>query len=437
MRATLYARLSVPGAAATGHRRSANLDVVRAVAALMVLAAHAVVLSVGSTDARLPRLAGDTAAFLSNGVWLFFALSGYLIAGPFLRALAEGRQQPSPRSYALRRAARILPAYWIALVAVLVLATGSALQHWWQLPAHGLLLQDLFRGEQNRFLFVAWTLSVEAMFYAFVPLAAWLAWRAAGRRALSVATLAKGLLAIWAASVAWRIGLSWIVTPHALLRGTVPWSLEVLRWLLPTFLCSFAPGALIFLAETSGKAERGRGWDAYRRARRHPLVLFALAITLGMAFTAISQRGGRWFDIGTTMVALPAALGVIAMVGDSPRKAALGRLLGPIGLISYGIYLWHAVIRDVIERHGFAHVPAAGAGLHAWPLHALFLAFLTIPVALASWVAVERPLLRLTTNWDRARGGPRPGPRLRRARWRTVVPPDPEPAASFGTPTTP
>ena len=36
----------------------------------------------------LPRWADDSVAFLSNGVWLFFALSGYLIAGPFLRAPA-------------------------------------------------------------------------------------------------------------------------------------------------------------------------------------------------------------------------------------------------------------------------------------------------------------------------------------------------------------
>src|SRR5436309_6084224 len=150
MGATVYSRLSVPGAAATDHRRSANLDVVRAVAALMVLAAHAVALSVGPGNPSLPRWADTAVAFLSNGVWLFFALSGYLIAGPFLRALVAGRAQPPATSYTVRRAARILPAYWIALAVAVVFATGSQLTHAWQLPVHGLLLQDLFRGEQNR-----------------------------------------------------------------------------------------------------------------------------------------------------------------------------------------------------------------------------------------------------------------------------------------------
>jgi peptidoglycan/LPS O-acetylase OafA/YrhL len=149
MSSTLYSRLSVPGAAATDHRRSANLDVVRAVAALMVVVAHAVAFSVPGPGANLPLWARDAVAFLSNGIWLFFVLSGYLISGPFIRALAAGRSQPLAGSYAVRRAARILPAYWAALVVVLALATAQDVQHWWQLVVHGLLLQDFFRGEQN------------------------------------------------------------------------------------------------------------------------------------------------------------------------------------------------------------------------------------------------------------------------------------------------
>src|SRR4051794_27694445 len=101
MSSTVYSRLSVPGAAATDHRRSANLDVVRAVAALMVVLAHAVAFSV-PTGTQLPQWAGHTVGFLSNGIWLFFVLSGYLIAGPFIRALADGREQPPIARYGIR-----------------------------------------------------------------------------------------------------------------------------------------------------------------------------------------------------------------------------------------------------------------------------------------------------------------------------------------------
>ena len=402
MSSTVYSRLSVPGAAATGHRRSANLDVLRALAALSVLVAHAFALSTHGGAAH-PRWADDAVALLSSGIWLFFALSGYLIAGPFLRALAGGTPPPAAGRYAMRRAARILPAYWVALAAAIALATGAALHHWWQLPVHGLLLQDLFRGEQSNLLFVAWTLSVEAMFYVFVPVAAWAIWRTRGRRALAPTSLAWGIVALWVASIAWRLALTWIVTPSALAADSVPWSLGVLRWILPAYLCAFAPGALIFLAETVAADAPGAGWRAYRRARRRPAAAATAALVLAVAFTLLSTAGGRWFEIGTMLLGIPAGVGVIALIGDGPRRELLGRVLGPIGLVSYGVYLWHAVIRDALERHAAGWLPGLGHGVAVWPLHALLLGGLTIPVALASWLLIERPLLRRTSSWDRAR----------------------------------
>ena len=88
----LYTRLSVPGAAVTDHRRWASVDALRALAALMVLVSHAPQLG-GHDPVGLAKLAPR----LGVGVWIFFAASGYLIAGPFLRALLEGRATPPVR----------------------------------------------------------------------------------------------------------------------------------------------------------------------------------------------------------------------------------------------------------------------------------------------------------------------------------------------------
>jgi peptidoglycan/LPS O-acetylase OafA/YrhL len=60
----------------------------------MVVVAHALALSVRA-DPPHPLWADDAVALLSNGVWLFFALSGYLISGSFLRALADGPRRVS------------------------------------------------------------------------------------------------------------------------------------------------------------------------------------------------------------------------------------------------------------------------------------------------------------------------------------------------------
>ncbi|MGH9208506.1 MAG: acyltransferase family protein, partial [Acidimicrobiales bacterium] len=115
--------------------RSTHLDILRAIAALMVIGYHANGLVAGSTGGGGLWLRDN----VDSGVELFFVLSGYLIALPFLRALAAGSRAPDTRSYALRRAARILPGYWLALcVAAFVAARQPGL-----LPPVGLLLPQV------------------------------------------------------------------------------------------------------------------------------------------------------------------------------------------------------------------------------------------------------------------------------------------------------
>jgi peptidoglycan/LPS O-acetylase OafA/YrhL len=344
---------------------------------------------------------------LSGGLALFFALSGYLIAGPFLRSLLEGKRPPAGRRYAIRRAARILPGYWIALIAVLSLATAAQVQHWWQVPLHGFLMQDLVDGESNRLLFVAWTLSVEAMFYIFVPLAALAGWRLSGGRAISLPTLSRWVLGIGVASLAFRFALAQVFTPEELLTAEGPRVARALHR-IPNFLYAFAPGALIFLAETPQAAERGGVWAVYRRLRDRPALLAIAAVAILLLHIAATRQGGRWFESSDLLMVTAAGLGVLSMMGDGPRRTAAARILGPIGLISYGVYLWHAVIRTGLERHALDLIPGAHGGLWYWPAHTLLLLALTLPVALASWLFIERPLLRWTSRWTEGAGRPLP-----------------------------
>src|SRR5690349_3006091 len=163
----------------------------------MVLASHAH--SLGPTQyTGLAKLAPR----LGVGVWIFFAASGYLIAGPFLKALLDGRPIPPVRRYALRRAVRIFPAYWVALAAILLFATGSALIHWWQLPVHAFLVRGLVPGELKSIFLVAWSLGVEAIFYVLVPICARAVRRVAGESPVPVNRLVVGVLGLWCAALA-------------------------------------------------------------------------------------------------------------------------------------------------------------------------------------------------------------------------------------------
>src|SRR5579872_3386604 len=147
------------------------LDALRGTTALLVLASHADLLGGATPDRALVNLSGFFIHSMALSVDLFFALSGYLVAGPFIRALVEGTPLPELRDYALRRGSRILPAYWVALGVVLVVARPAGV-HVWQLPVHFLLLQSLVPGESQMIFFVAWTLGLEMVFYLLLPVVA-------------------------------------------------------------------------------------------------------------------------------------------------------------------------------------------------------------------------------------------------------------------------
>ena len=355
----------------------------------MVLAAHAFLVA-GFAEARTSTSA-NVLSGLALGVWLFFAVSGFLIAGPFLRALIDGRSLPMVRRYAFRRAARILPAYWVAFAAVLLIATGVA---WWQVPVHGLLLHSLFPNEAQKVFFVAWTLGIEAIFYALVPLVALLAWRLTRGRPVSRERVMAAIAGIWLLTVVWSL---FVAAAFPFQQGGAPAGGLLL---LPNPLGNFCPGMLVFLAETA--PEGRRVWQrAYRALAARPTV------TLGVGVALFVLAQATPFETSPTAFALLHPLTGIAsglvLVGllHAAWVVPLARVLAPAGLISYGIYLWHWVVVMFLDRAGITLIDGYSAA--ATVAHVAILLALTVPLALASWLLVERPLMLRTTLWDRRR----------------------------------
>ena len=62
---------------------------------------------------------------LNVGVPVFFLISGFLLYRPFARTRYAGDRSPATLPYAERRGLRIFPAYWVALVGVVVLVGKS------------------------------------------------------------------------------------------------------------------------------------------------------------------------------------------------------------------------------------------------------------------------------------------------------------------------
>jgi len=389
------------------------IDGFRGLAALTVVLYHVVY------GAGLAPLANG---FLRNvfmsgymGVDFFFVISGFVLFLPTV--LADGRFG-NVRAFGVRRAARIIPAYYVVLVGAVVLQPlltdkGTALPWDSGTGAFSFLLHlsflqhsvGLLRLYPEGFLVlgVVWTLTLEVMFYLTLPLVASWYFRHPF----------VGFFIALVASLAWRLSVVHASFSLGWLPATA--SPNLLRLILvtqfPTFLAQFAAGmtaAWLFV--------RWRRADQpwVPRVAVGVQVVAAVAIVWGMRtagihdMTATSGTYAHW--TATLPIALAFAVLMLATV-LAPRWAqwpVANRAARGLGDISYGVYLWHLlVIGFVVTTLGFSPNQTTGAFL------TLLAATLTGSLVLAtlSLVFVERPCIRWARR--RSRRIERPGQPVR------------------------
>lgn len=334
------------------------------------------------------------------GVAAFFLLSGLVIFRPFVAASMNGSQRPATAPYLIRRALRIFPGYWIALIGWAL--TTPADQHESGTAIGKLLLIDAYDSNLVWLagIAVSWTLTIEIAFYLFLPAYAFVVGRLAVRHAERAARLRVhfiGLALLYVSAYAFRILLdNW--------SGSKP---NMLLW-LPAHMDWFAVGML--LATLSVWVEGGGTLPAalHDFARRTGPCLFCAALCfsvvvvlkgdqLGFARSeTMGQTSWRFFFQGLSafFLLLPAVL------GDRDHDQRWARILRAptmvlLGTISYGIYLWHFTVLSWYEGILLGRGP--------WiRLVGITFAVLcvTIPIAAASYYVVERPILRLFRKWS-------------------------------------
>ena len=386
-----------PGGLGSSSGRFAGFDGLRALAALGVLVTH-VGLKVGFTTRDAT---GDYLARLDVGIAIFFVLSGFLLYRPFVARRMDGRPRPGTRDYLRNRFLRIYPAYWLALtvlVVVLDVRGRDEIQGLWDFVTFYGLLQSYSAHTALGGLQQAWTLTNEIAFYLVLPLwalgAASLARRLAPRRALAAEL---GVLAAAAAgALAFRYWVQTVDTSDVTL-GTID---PRIHW-LPANFHMFVPGmALAVLLEWSRR--RSEPLRLLDWPRRHPLVCWAGAAA---CFWAASTRLGLGFEVGasdpgTSMVkeVLYAAVGLLVVLPVALAGATLPRSLRwlgsrpmvVLGVLSYGIYLWHEGVLDIYRD-------IRGLPVFTGSMPAALLATIagSIVAAAISYVLVERPALTL------------------------------------------
>ena len=373
------------------------MDSLRAVAALSVLAFHAAFFAgMYTSDSPLrPYLAQPVV-----GVTVFFVISGFLLYRPFVVARREDEPRLDTRSYAWRRFLRIVPAYWVALTVIAVwLSLDTVFDPAWHLPVFYGFAQIYVNPLELDGLGQAWTLCVEVTFYAFLPLWAF-AMRNAGPRAELVA-----LAGLWLFSLGWKI----VATGHFDSPHAAQWLMP-----LPNFLDQFAVGMALAVVSVDGPPKRikralERGWPWWLLAA---VAYWAMSTQIGLE-GVLEERAGRTefilrHELGTVVAAALLVPAIFAWQRRDAVRDVLGwRPLLFVGLVSYGIYLWHLAVVNRVAKHT-AHwmEDTLGLGVEARfvVLFALAGAGATA-IAAASYFLLERPILRL-----KRLVGPKPAP---------------------------
>lgn len=356
--------------------RSDALDGIRALAALAVLAFHVWLYREDRPKGFDDRTLIDRILFESNaGLIAFFVLSGFLLHRGFARAAVTGAAPPSVRGYAVRRSARILPAYYVCgAVCFLLYATvgPTTIQpeiH--ELPLFAVFAQNYSLDTLMQLNPVLWTLTIEVAFYVALPLLALVAVRLGPRRP---ALHAAFLLALVGVTV------GWYALDYAYDWGEIP------RKTLPAYIGHFALGMLAAL------------WLEHRRARGGPpLGPAATAVVTVVGWTIVVAQG-YWHETapgGTLSRALFATLtsGVGFALVIAAAAAGTGgavswlrtRPLARVGLWSYGLYLWHLPLLLVLRENGLLPEPL-------WP-RMLVVLLVSLAAAAATWRWVERPAI--------------------------------------------
>jgi peptidoglycan/LPS O-acetylase OafA/YrhL len=355
-----------------------SLDGLRALAVIGIFARHAwglsgapsIVIEIpGGNDLDLSPMV----VMLSNGVDLFFVLSGFLLARSFIAADLHGDPRPPLRRYFRLRAFRILPAFYLVLAVLLVFFVPTMIPSDLVYSAAGLksilshvvMLQTVFPwsygiwGPASPF----WTLTIEIIFYAAVPWLSWFFFRNRWR---------------WALPLSAMVSFGWL-------------------WFARSSLATPFVDAIV---DHGGRTGAGPAFARFFLSKQFPAHLFAFAVGMAVASVYVQYRAGRSGPLvralstargslacmllgGALVLGAMRALGVITLTNryydgiilmeSSSRSAlafyyleqssmvigfglvTLGVVLGPprssrllaisplrlVGILGYSIYLWH------------------------------------------------------------------------------------------------
>ncbi|WP_019914120.1 acyltransferase family protein [Paenibacillus sp. HW567] len=396
-----------------GSTRFTGADGVRAIACLSVILHH---LSQRlAMPAQKPWLQEMQSVFLlgNSGVSLFFVLSGFLLSFPFWSAYLDNEPYPSIRAYAVRRAARIMPGFYVSFLVCLLLV--------WRLD---IPTEFLWRRILAGFTFTAgfhyttffpsdlngpfWSISFEVFCYMLMPLFMALLFLLSKRRSFGKAIM-FWIVAFGLVLVANSLVHQWF-TPGETGRGWRFGQIGGAKYWMPNynpvgFFGHFTIGILAAGVMTAIM----RCGTAIERLRKSGLFDAIGAVALGLAgllLWRMRHRGEFDFSFQQQPYYFPAyaiLFGVVLL--SAPFSVRLGRYLDNrffrfTAKISFGLYIWHYLFITLIEKYGIQDYHQSGVeDVWRWLGISVSVVVISYAAAVISYYVIEQPFI----NWSKGK----------------------------------
>ena len=391
-----------PSLAATTAERAAerthlpHLDALRGIAILMVVCFHAF--------GFIPKTAGQQLfnqflSTLSQGVPLFFVLSGFLIS----LIVFDERKPFSWHTYGMRRFAKIFPPFFLSLLffAVRDLRHFSLPVIVEQLAANMFTLPNLLQ-HYPALNPVSWSLFVEVHFYLLLPLL-FLGWKRLFPKKAEVLTIATfALVPVCFRLSVWNTPVA-NVAERFFLLCRFPGTMDYFAW------------GMLFCFFFRHHRKRVGFEELSKRLGFAGLLLLPVFVGLFTGLLSLlgvmsTQDRSGLSELCRFFICLTAFLLLFGGTIQSPPKAINHRFLRYIGLISYELFLFHAGVipwlrYQICRALHWPHDPVGADGLVAFWSGAsffsvtLFAAAASVGLAALIYHFFSQPLLKLLRKY--------------------------------------
>jgi len=407
----------------------AILDGVRAFACLFVIWYHIYQtpreLQIWDPQSSTHPLLDSFLYFGKYGVTLFFVLSGFLLFLPFARALLFEKTWPSVRQFYLRRVFRIIPAYYLSLILIVLLFQQQYLQpqHRNELALFFTFFIDSSYATFKQLNAPFWTLAIEWQYYMLLPLLVLgmrlVVWRV--KQQYRLPTTVACLLAVIAWGLFSRYFGTYFVNQHPSETFLVPRS--ILNGILlftygvnGKYLEDFGVGMLLALCfvYTQHPSMSLKGRATLQKLSPWLWGAGLLCLFIMILWNYNQKYVNTWplfnnpllfehyYRLSELCFSLSFGLCIIALLFGSTRfKRPFEWLpLRWLGMISFSLYMWHLPLLRVFMAWS-QPLLRGWPPLLAYSVYWLWVLVVIIPFSFLFFTLVEKPAMKFAERFHR------------------------------------